>query len=83
MVRRAPCGQLFPGRDAMKLKLQPFLLSRRNRHQPRACLAMSVSQQGAVAAPGDDGILRGKGLQIVDDRRKGARQHHRSCRRRS
>lgn len=49
----------------MKLKLQPFLLALTVINL--GMFGYVVSQQGAVAAPGDDGILRGKGLQIVDD----------------
>lgn len=49
----------------MKLKLQPLLLALTVINL--GMFGYVVSQQGAVAAPGDDGIIRGKGLQIVDD----------------
>lgn len=49
----------------MKLKLQPLLLALTVINL--GLFGYVVSQQGASAAPGDDGILRGKGLQIVDD----------------
>jgi len=49
----------------MKLKLQPLLLALTVINL--GMFGYVVSQQGALAAPGDDGILRGKGLQIVDN----------------
>jgi hypothetical protein len=49
----------------MKLTLQPLLLALSVINL--GMFGYVVSQQGASAAPGDDGILRGKGLQIVDD----------------
>ena len=49
----------------MKVKLQPLLLALTVINL--GLFGYIVSQQGASAAPGDDGVLRGKGLQIVDD----------------
>ncbi len=49
----------------MKMKLQPLLLAVTVINL--GMFGYVVSQQGAIAAPGDDGILRGKGLQIVDN----------------
>jgi hypothetical protein len=65
MVRRARRGQHVPGRNAMKVKLQPLLLALTVINL--GLFGYVVSQQGAIAAPGADGILRGKGLEIVDD----------------
>jgi hypothetical protein len=48
----------------MKLKLQPFLLALTVVNL--GMFGYVVSHQGAAAAPGDDGIIRGKGLEIVD-----------------
>jgi hypothetical protein len=50
----------------MKLKLQPVLLALTAINA--AMMVWLVSHgAAATAAPNDDGILRGKGLQIVDD----------------
>lgn len=47
------------------MKLQPVLLALTLLNA--GMFGWMISQQSAQAAPGDDGILRGKGLQIVDD----------------
>jgi hypothetical protein len=47
------------------LKIQPLLLALTVINL--GLFAYTISQQRAQAAPGDDGILRGKGLQIVDN----------------
>ncbi len=52
----------------MKLKLQPLLLVLTLLNA--GMFGYMISHQAAQAAPGDDGILRGKGLQIVDDKGK-------------
>jgi hypothetical protein len=67
MVRRASGGH--PSREEdMKLqgmKLQPLLLALTAINV--GLFAYTISQQAAQAAPANDGILRGKGLQIVDN----------------
>ncbi len=50
------------------LKLQPLLFALTVLNL--GMFGYIISQQSARAAPGDDGILRGKGLQITDDRGK-------------
>jgi hypothetical protein len=50
------------------LKIQPLLLALTVINL--ALFGYTISQQNASAAPGDDGIIRGKGLQIVDDKGK-------------
>jgi hypothetical protein len=50
------------------LKIQPLLLALTVINL--GLFGYTVSQQNASAAPGDDGIIRGKGLQIVDDKGK-------------
>jgi hypothetical protein len=52
----------------MKLKLQPLLLALTVLNL--GMFGYTISQQRAVAAPNDDGIIRGKGLQITDDKGK-------------
>lgn len=47
------------------LKIQPLLLALTLINL--GLFGYTISQQSAQAAPGDDGIIRGKGLQIVDD----------------
>ena len=49
----------------MKLKLRPLLVALTVINL--GLFGYVVSQQAALAAPDDDRILRGKGLQIVDD----------------
>jgi hypothetical protein len=69
VVHRSACAAGAPAsapKEAfMKLKLQPMLLALTLINL--ALFGYAASQQMAVAAPGDDGILRGKALQIVDD----------------
>jgi len=50
------------------LKIQPLLLALTVINL--GLFGYTISQQGAQAAPNDDGIIRGKGLQIVDERGK-------------
>lgn len=47
------------------LKLQPLLLALTLINL--GLFGYTISHQAAQAAPGEDGMLRGKGLQIVDD----------------
>jgi hypothetical protein len=49
----------------MKLKLQPLLLALTVINL--GMFGYTISQQQALAAPGDDGVIRGKKLEIVDD----------------
>jgi hypothetical protein len=51
-----------------KLKLQPLLLALTFINF--GLFGYTISQQRAIAAPNDDGILRGKGLQITDEKGK-------------
>jgi hypothetical protein len=51
-----------------KLKLQPMLLALTVINL--GLFGFTISQQRAMAAPNDDGIIRGKGLQITDDKGK-------------
>jgi hypothetical protein len=50
------------------LKIQPLLLALTVINL--GLFGYTISQQRAQAAPNDDGIIRGKGLQIVDERGK-------------
>jgi len=50
------------------LKIQPLLLALTVINL--GLFGFTLSQQRAQAAPNDDGIIRGKGLQIVDERGK-------------
>jgi hypothetical protein len=49
-------------------KLQPLLLALTVINL--GLLGCTISQQRAIATPNNDGVLRGKGLQIVDDKGK-------------
>jgi hypothetical protein len=48
------------------LKIQPLLLALTIINL--GLFGYTISQQGAQAAPGDDGVIRGKKLEIVDDK---------------
>lgn len=52
----------------MKFKLQPVLLALTAINM--GLMVWLISQSAAIAAPSDDGILRGKGLQITDAKGK-------------